>query len=124
MAAGDAEAVAAAKAEAIETATRLGAKPLKTAVEKLPEVSATKPGPTKPPYSLTPREWEIYRLLVVESSTNYQIARRLGIVETTVATHVHRLYPKLDVPNRAAAIRKAYEERLFEGPPGTAPTAG
>ncbi len=122
LAAGDAEAAAAAMEEAVETAMRLGAEPLKTAAENLTVVSVTTPGRTKPPYGLTNREWQIYRLLAMESATNHEIAKALTIVETTVATHVHRIYPKLGVPNRAAAIKKAYQERLFEDPPGPAPT--
>jgi DNA-binding CsgD family transcriptional regulator/Tfp pilus assembly protein PilF len=124
LAATDVKTVAAVVAEAVETATRLGAEPLKTAVEKLTAVSARKPGPAKPPYDLTPREWEIYRLLVVEAATNRQIARKLTLAEATVATHVHRIYRKLGVPNRTAAMQKAYTEGLFEDPQGPKPTAG
>ncbi|MEZ0107688.1 DNA-binding CsgD family transcriptional regulator/tetratricopeptide (TPR) repeat protein [Catenulispora sp. EB89] len=140
LAAGDEEAAAAAVAEAMDTATRLGAEPLKGAVEKLNADSGpqSQPQPQEPdsqqvavipvmppvrPYRLTKREWEIFRILVTKAATNRQIAREFGIEETTVATHVYRICHKLDVQSRNEATVIALTTGLFEDPRGGAPTA-
>lgn len=60
---------------------------------------------TPPP--LSPREREIL-VLVARGSANHRIARELGISETTVKTHLARLYAKLEVPDRASAVAVAY----------------
>jgi DNA-binding CsgD family transcriptional regulator len=41
------------------------------------------------------------------------ISERLDIGITTVATHVRRIYEKLDVVNAPAAISKAYKAGIF-----------
>jgi NarL family two-component system response regulator LiaR len=60
---------------------------------------------------LTPREREVLQL-VVEGYANKQIARRLGIAEKTVKTHVSSVLQKLDVPDRTAAAVRAIREGL------------
>ncbi|MER6350024.1 response regulator [Streptomyces sp. NPDC001595] len=64
------------------------------------------PGPT-----LTPRERDILGHLV-RGLTNRDIARTLFISEATVKTHLRRIYDKLDVTTRAAAVAVAKEQRL------------
>jgi DNA-binding NarL/FixJ family response regulator len=56
---------------------------------------------------LTARHWDLLRLLAA-GHTNAQIARRLGIGESTVRTHLENLYRRLDVTNRTAAVARAF----------------
>jgi DNA-binding CsgD family transcriptional regulator len=56
---------------------------------------------------LTPRQNELLRL-VAAGHTNTQIARRLGISESTVRTHLENIYEKLGVSSRAAAVTRAF----------------
>lgn len=54
-----------------------------------------------------PRELEILALLA-DGRTNREIGRELHVSEATVKTHLARLYPKLEVTDRAAAVAIAY----------------
>ena len=56
---------------------------------------------------ISPREREILALLA-DGHTNREIGRALHISEATVKTHLARLYPKLEVADRAAAVAVAY----------------
>ncbi|MFW5418851.1 response regulator transcription factor [Nocardiopsis sp. CNT-189] len=62
--------------------------------------------------ALTPRELEIVRLLA-EGSGNKEIAKRLFVTEATVKTHLRRIYTKLDVDTRTAAVRAAVDRSLI-----------
>lgn len=64
---------------------------------------------------LSQRELEVLRLLVAGLS-NREIATQLVLSLGTVKTHVHNIYGKLEVSNRAQAIRKASELDLGGGP--------
>ncbi|MER3419625.1 MAG: DNA-binding response regulator [Chloroflexota bacterium] len=68
------------------------------------------------PAVLSPREREVLQLLA-EGLTNKAIARRLVVSERTVKFHVGSILAKLEVPNRAAAVRVALERRLLADPP-------
>lgn len=61
---------------------------------------------------LSVRELEILRLLS-KGLMKKDISERLDIGITTVATHVRRIYEKLDVVNAPAAISKAYKTGIF-----------
>lgn len=61
--------------------------------------------------SLTDRETEVLAL-VADGLTNRAVARRLGISEATVKTHLAHVYTKLGVLDRAAAVREAWERGL------------
>ena len=61
---------------------------------------------------ITDREAAVLRLLA-DGYPVKAVARRLAIAESTAKTHVAKLYRKLEVSNRAAAIRAAYEEGLL-----------
>jgi two-component system, NarL family, response regulator LiaR len=61
--------------------------------------------------ALTPREREVLQL-VVEGYANKQLARRLGIAEKTVKTHVSSILQKLGVPDRTAAAVLAIRQGL------------
>lgn len=66
------------------------------------------PGP-----SLTDREREIL-ILVARGTGNREIARTLFISEATVKTHLARIYGKLGVDSRTAAVTVANERRLLD----------
>jgi DNA-binding NarL/FixJ family response regulator len=53
---------------------------------------------------LTPREWQILEFLREGLSTK-EIAERLFVAPVTVRTHIAAILKKLQVPDRAAAIR-------------------
>ena len=61
---------------------------------------------------LTAREIEILGLLA-EGLSTVQIAQRLVIGQATVKTHLHHLYEKLDVSDRAAAVARAMRQGLL-----------
>ncbi len=69
------------------------------------------PQHSRGPEALSEREWEVLSLLV-EGLMNKEIAPRLGVSERTVKFHVASILAKLEVPNRAAAVRVALEQRL------------
>lgn len=62
---------------------------------------------------LTPRELEVFRL-IARGLSNAEIADELFISDTTVKTHVTRLFQKLDLRDRAQAIVLAYQTGLFD----------
>jgi DNA-binding NarL/FixJ family response regulator len=72
---------------------------------------------------LTNREHAVLRLMA-RGATNTEIASSLHVAEATVKTHVGRIFSKLDVRDRAAAIVFAYDHGVVspgatESPPGT-----
>ena len=56
---------------------------------------------------LTARHWDLLHL-VAAGHTNAQIARRLGISEATVRTHLEHIYRLLRVSSRTAAVTRAF----------------
>ena len=63
-----------------------------------------------PAPKLTARHWELLHL-VAAGHTNAQIARRLGISEGTVRTHLENIYRLLQVSSRTAAVTRAFADR-------------
>jgi LuxR family maltose regulon positive regulatory protein len=61
---------------------------------------------------LSPRELEVLRLLDSEL-TGPQIAAELYVSLNTLRTHTKRIFTKLDVSTRAAAVRRAREHGLL-----------
>jgi DNA-binding NarL/FixJ family response regulator len=51
---------------------------------------------------LTDREQQVLRL-IAEGFTNREIARHLSISESTAENHIHHIYTKLRISNRAQA---------------------
>jgi len=105
------EATAAARA-AYQTAVRLGAKPLRTALEQMArrarlDLGAGEHDQVKAA-GLTPRELEVLRLLV-EGRSNRQIAEALFISGKTVSVHVSNILAKLGVHSRLEAAARARE---------------
>jgi DNA-binding CsgD family transcriptional regulator len=62
------------------------------------------------PHVLSAREVEVMSL-IADGQTNGQIAARLFLAEKTVKNHVRRIYSKLGVGSRPAAI--AYWRKAF-----------
>jgi DNA-binding CsgD family transcriptional regulator len=58
---------------------------------------------------LTPRQTDLLHLLAA-GHTNNQIARRLGISEGTVRTHLENIYGRLQVSSRTAAVTRAFPD--------------
>ncbi len=73
---------------------------------------------------LSPRETEVLSL-VGQGLTNAEIGARLFISEATVKTHVFRIFGKLEVSDRTAAVTRALARGLLPSPvdpgPATAP---
>jgi DNA-binding NarL/FixJ family response regulator len=57
---------------------------------------------------LTDREQQILRL-IAQGFTNRQIALHLSISESTVENHIHHIYTKLRISNRAQAVAHALQ---------------
>src|SRR6266508_1374839 len=108
--AGDRERATAAARAAHATATRLGAAPLRTALEDLARRGRLDLDcglPTQRRLAgLTPRELEVLRLLV-EGRSNRQIAEQLFISGKTASVHVTNLLAKLGVHSRLEAAALA-----------------
>ena len=60
-----------------------------------------------PEPGLTPRQLQLLRL-VADGLTNAQIARRLGLSEGTVRTHLENIFSRLQVTSRTAAVLHAF----------------
>jgi ATP/maltotriose-dependent transcriptional regulator MalT len=74
------------------------------------EAKAPPPAPAAA-FELSPREWEVLRLMVAGHS-NEEIAQRLFISRRTATTHITHLYSKLGVTSRAQAIAVAHRHQL------------
>ena len=61
---------------------------------------------------LTERELQVLTA-IAHGGTNRDAARELLVSEATIKTHLLRLYPKLGVRDRAAAVRVAFERGLL-----------
>ena len=62
---------------------------------------------------LSPREREVLKLIAAGSSIP-AMAKELYLAPSTVKTHVQRLYEKLGVGDRAAAVAEAMRRKLLE----------
>ncbi len=67
------------------------------------DVRPDKPEDAPVPHGLSAREIEVMSL-IADGQTNGEIAARLFLAEKTVKNHVRRIYSKLGVGNRPAAI--------------------
>ena len=73
--------------------------------------TTTPSGPPKEVEALTPREVEVLQL-IGRGRSNTEIAQELFISEVTVKTHVGRIFTKLGLRDRAAAIVYAFDHGL------------
>ena len=82
----------------------------------LERATASIPASAEPPQGmgegLSHRELEVLRLLGSEL-TGPEIARELYVTLNTLRTHTKRIFTKLDVTTRAAAVRRAHERGLL-----------
>ncbi|TVL94271.1 helix-turn-helix transcriptional regulator [Streptomyces sp. SAJ15] len=118
-------------AEALATAERLDARPLREEIELLARrarlsLDAHRPdrapcGPAETPAAdpaealgLTPRERDVLRLVAV-GRTNRQIAEELFISPKTASVHVSNILAKLEVSGRGEAGALAHRLRLVDG---------
>ena len=92
---------------------RDGRTPLAPAVASRLVRHVRSPHPAHGPDTLSEREREVLAGLV-EGLTNKEIAARLVVSERTIKFHVASILAKLAVPNRAAAVRVALEQRLLD----------
>ena len=110
LGAGDREQAIAAARAAHATAVRLGAEPLRNALEALARRGRLDLGGGLPTgralAGLTPRELEVLRLLV-EGRSNRQIAEQLFISGKTASVHVTNILAKLGVHSRLEAAATA-----------------
>lgn len=72
---------------------------------------------------LTPREWEIVRL-IADGLTNREIADALYISYWTVKTHVRSILDKLDARDRTQIVIAACEQDAQQGPGAGRPRTG
>jgi LuxR family maltose regulon positive regulatory protein len=68
--------------------------------------------PSPPPEELSPGELRVLRYLPTNLS-RLEIARNLSVSPNTVSTHIRRIYAKLGVGDRSAAVQRARELRLL-----------
>ena len=73
------------------------------------------PQSTPPAQRLTPREYEVLRLLA-QGQTNREIARNLGITAGTAKVYVERIIAKLGVSDRTQAAVRAIGLGLLAPP--------
>lgn len=81
---------------------------IQAAVAQRIRQSAERTGPT-----LSAREREVLELVSTGLSSP-EVARRLNLSTTTVKTHLGRVYEKLGVGDRAAAVAEAMRQHLLE----------
>ena len=116
---GDRKIAAAALIAAVETATRLGAEPLRSEAEALalrarltlvnePPPAAEVPDDDAARLGLTAREREVLAL-VAAGRTNRQIGEELFISEKTAGVHVSNILGKLGVAGRGEAAAVAHQ---------------
>jgi DNA-binding CsgD family transcriptional regulator/tetratricopeptide (TPR) repeat protein len=130
IAMGDRVAATKALQAAALIAARLGARPLREAIEALAHRARISPSPPAPSdeelaparkvdgFGLTPREREVLAL-VADGRTNRQIAETLFIAESTAGVHVSNILGKLGVANRGEAAAVAFRLGLVSEEPKT-----
>jgi DNA-binding NarL/FixJ family response regulator len=77
-------------------------------------VRTPRPKPATALSTLTPREAEIFEL-VVRGLSNAEIGQQLFISEATVKTHVTHLLTKIGLRDRVQAVIAAYESGFVDG---------
>ncbi len=69
---------------------------------------------------LTEREEQILSL-IAQGLTNREISSRLSISESTAENHIHHIYTKLRITNRAQAVAHAFKLAQVMGNGGNPP---
>ena len=60
---------------------------------------------------LTDREHQVLKL-IADGLTNREISCSLSISESTVENHIHHIYGKLGISNRAQAVAHVFQSRF------------
>ena len=63
------------------------------------------------PPILSDRQKQVLNL-IADGLTNKEISSRLSIRESTVENHIHNIYKKLKISNRAHAVAYALQSRI------------
>ncbi|WP_433466835.1 helix-turn-helix transcriptional regulator [Spirillospora sp. CA-128828] len=116
LAEGDHDAAADALQTAAELADGLGAAPLAGQIaDLLRRTRMPRRTDASAPLGLTPREYEVLRL-VADGRSNRDIAEALFISVKTASVHVSNILGKLDVTSRGEAAATAHRLALFAAP--------
>lgn len=119
VASSDRSAATASLTRALQIGQRLAARPLVDTVVAVARRSRLPVGhedvSTTSGSSLTPREFDVLRLLA-KGYSNGRIAETLYISPKTASVHVSHILTKLDVPTRTAAAALALRQRLIDEP--------
>lgn len=101
--------------DAVRAAARGESRLSPEVLRRLIEDVAQRPGPGRPDHeriaALSPREIEVLAH-IARGRSNAEIASELVLSETTVKSHVVRIFAKLRVRDRAQAVAIAYESGL------------
>jgi DNA-binding CsgD family transcriptional regulator len=98
--------------EAREVASRLGATPVITMLDRLETTAAASAETAAVSAGLTAREIDVLRL-VAQGMTDAEVAEQLYISPRTVGQHLRSVYNKLGVSSRTAATRLAVQDKLI-----------
>ena len=82
-------------------------------MERIQELASAEREEDYPPAKLSNRELQVARLLAI-GLMNKQIARRLGIQQRTVKSHVQRVLKKFDIDRRTDVMWRAQLCGLFQ----------
>ncbi|MFC4910798.1 helix-turn-helix transcriptional regulator [Actinomadura gamaensis] len=112
--AGNRDAARARLSRATDLARGLGAVPLLDRLSALTQRArlGAQAEPAAAPFGLTPREFEVLRL-VAEGHSNRDIAEALFISAKTASVHVSNILAKLEVTSRGEAAATAHRLSLF-----------
>ncbi|MEU6747691.1 response regulator transcription factor [Spirillospora sp. NPDC046719] len=102
---GGAHPLSPAAVSALVGAVREASGTAETAGTAVPAEARTPPDAPHGGFGLSAREAEVMRL-IVQGASNGEIAARLFLAEKTVKNHVNRIYAKLGVTSRGAAIAR------------------
>lgn len=91
---------------------RIGAPMSASIARRLLSMVRDKEAPPSTQMNLTPRELDILQWLV-EGYSYKRIAEKLYISPLTVQSHIKRVYEKLQVHSKSAAVSKALKYKLF-----------
>lgn len=62
-------------------------------------------------HTLSKREIQVF-FLIADGLSNRSISQKLSISESTVENHIHHIYEKLGITNRAQAIAMAFSGEI------------
>ncbi len=91
---------------------RIGAPMSASIARRLLEMMRGKEAKPADEWNLTPREMDILQWLV-EGLSYKKIAEKLFISPLTVQSHIKKVYEKLQVHSKSAAVSKALKNKLF-----------